>query len=237
MTKGSDSDGGDLIVSEIFGPTFQGEGPSIGERAGFVRLGRCNLDCTWCDTPYTWDWDHFDPAVELKSISVADVLDQVIATKVQRVVITGGEPLLQQRRLIALAEELHREGMSIEVETNATIIPSQELVGVVERFNASPKLKNSGVPLDRRVVPPALNALQANRKSIFKFVVERVEELEEVQELVDRFDLAPVWIMPQATSSEALACGLRDLAGAVLLRGWNLTGRLHVEVWEGSRGR
>ena len=55
------ADGG-LVVAEVFGPTFQGEGPSTGQRAGFVRLGRCNLDCSWCDTPYTWDWERFDPA-------------------------------------------------------------------------------------------------------------------------------------------------------------------------------
>ncbi len=61
-----------LLVAEVFGPTFQGEGFSLGCRAAFVRLGRCNLDCgqgagaTWaCDTPYTWDWARYDPAVEL----------------------------------------------------------------------------------------------------------------------------------------------------------------------------
>src|SRR4029450_7825218 len=57
----------ELVVSEVFGPTFQGEGPSVGRRAGFVRLGRCNLDCSWCDTPYTWDWERHDPAVELRA--------------------------------------------------------------------------------------------------------------------------------------------------------------------------
>ena len=45
-----------LAVSEIFGPTHQGEGPSTGRLCGFVRLARCNLSCLWCDTPYTWDW-------------------------------------------------------------------------------------------------------------------------------------------------------------------------------------
>ena len=40
----------ELVVSEIFGPTWQGEGPSLGRRCGFVRLGRCNLACTFCDT-------------------------------------------------------------------------------------------------------------------------------------------------------------------------------------------
>src|SRR5262245_52198924 len=63
-----------LVVSEVFGPTWQGEGPSIGRRCGFVRLGRCNLACTWCDTPYTWDWERYDPAKELHRRLVTEVV-------------------------------------------------------------------------------------------------------------------------------------------------------------------
>lgn len=229
--------GDELVVAEIFGPTFQGEGPSIGERAGFVRLGRCNLTCAWCDTPYTWDWDRFDPVVELRSVPVPAILEQVEAMKVGRLVVTGGEPLLQQRRLAGLLSECRRRGLVVEIETNGTVTPTSELLKSVDRLNVSPKLANSGVPIDRRIAPEALAALRACGKAIFKFVVERPGDLDEVQALVDRFDLAPVWIMPEATTAATLARGLRDLAGPVLERGWNLTGRLHVEVWDGDRGR
>ncbi|MBV9933157.1 MAG: 7-carboxy-7-deazaguanine synthase QueE, partial [Actinobacteria bacterium] len=104
-----------LTVSECFGPTVQGEGPSVGRRAGFVRLGKCNLACEFCDTPYTWRWDDHDPAVELHEQSVADIVERVTAMDVPMVVITGGEPLLQQRELEALARELKQIGMRIEV--------------------------------------------------------------------------------------------------------------------------
>ena len=226
-----------LVVAEIFGPTFQGEGPSTGERAGFVRLGRCNLTCTWCDTPYTWDWERFDPAIELRNLGVSVILERLDAMGVGRVVVTGGEPLLQQRHLPALLQECRKRGLVVEVETNGTMAPTSGLLAVVDRLNVSPKLANSGVPTDRRIAPEALAALRACGKAIFKFVVERPGDLDEVQTLVDRFDLAPVWIMPEATTAAGLARGLRDLAGPVLERGWNLTGRLHVEVWDGDRGR
>lgn len=226
-----------LVVSEIFGPTFQGEGPSAGERAGFVRLGRCNLTCAWCDTPYTWDWDRFDPTIELSHRRVGEILACVDTMAVGRVVVTGGEPLLQQRRLLALLDEFRERGLVVEVETNATIVPMPELVALVDRLNVSPKLTNSGVPTGRRLVPEALEALRASGKSIFKFVVEGPADLEEVQVLVDDFGLHPIWIMPQATTLEGITRGLRDLADAVSARGWNLTSRLHVSLWGDERGR
>ena len=64
MVRQPASDAGSwLIVAECFGvetPTFQGEGPSCGHPALFIRLSRCNLTCARCDTKYTWDWSRFD---------------------------------------------------------------------------------------------------------------------------------------------------------------------------------
>lgn len=227
----------ELVVAEVFGPTFQGEGPSIGRRAGFVRLGRCNLDCTWCDTPYTWDWDRYDPAAELRRETVAAVLAQLDAMAPEIVVVTGGEPLLQQRRLIGLLKGCVGRGWPVEIETNGTIVPDHQLLGLVRQWNVSPKLANSGIPIDRRVRPDALAALQATTNPVFKFVVAEVSELDEVAELAATHHLAPVWIMPEGTDAATLTARARALAQPVLDRGWNLTPRLHVLLWANERGR
>src|SRR3954454_2624284 len=109
--------GAELVVSEVFGPTWQGEGPSIGRRCGFVRLGRCNLACTWCDTKYTWDWSQYDPSVELTRRTVADVVAERPPMDVRMVVAPGGEPLLQQRALVPLLSACRGRGWRAEVET------------------------------------------------------------------------------------------------------------------------
>jgi 7-carboxy-7-deazaguanine synthase len=62
-----------LVVSEVFGPTIQGEGPHAGQRAAFVRLGGCNLTCTWCDTAYTWDARRYDLRAELHRVPITRV--------------------------------------------------------------------------------------------------------------------------------------------------------------------
>lgn len=227
----------DLVVSEVFGPTFQGEGPTIGRRAAFVRLGRCNLDCSWCDTPYTWDWDRFDPAVELSRRSVADIVDALDGMGVDRVVVTGGEPLLQQRRLVPLLEAAAERRWAVEVETNGTLAPSPEVAALVERFNVSPKLANSGVPAGTAIVPEALRALAATGKAAFKFVATGSADLDEIAAVVDAHGLAPVFVMPEGTTPGTVLAGGRALADDVSARGWHLTTRLHVLLWGDERGR
>jgi len=226
-----------LVVSEVFGPTFQGEGPTLGRRAAFVRLGRCNLDCAWCDTPYTWDWDRFDPAVELAERPVAEIVAELEAMGVDRVVVTGGEPLLQQRRLQPLLEAATARGWAVEVETNGTLAPTPATVALVERFNVSPKTSNSGVSVERAIVPDALAALVASGKAAFKFVATGTEDLDEIAAVVDAHSLSPVYVMPEGTDAATVTDRGRALADAVGRRGWHLTTRLHVLLWGDERGR
>ena len=224
-----------LVVSEVFGPTLQGEGPSTGQAAGFVRLGRCNLACRWCDTPYTWDWEHHDPAVELRTTAVADVLSSLDDMGVGLVVVTGGEPLLQQRRLPPLLDGAKERGWRVELETAGTIAPSLP-DGLVDRYNVSAKLANSGMARARRYRPDVLRALQASGRAVFKFVVAEVADLTEVDEMVAECGLEPVWIMPEGTDASTVLERMRELSPHVLARGWNLTPRLHVLLWGDRRG-
>jgi 7-cyano-7-deazaguanosine (preQ0) biosynthesis protein QueE len=226
----------DLVVSEVFGPTFQGEGPSAGRRAGFVRVGRCPLSCAWCDTAYTWDWERFDPAVELSRRPVDDVLAEIDAMAVDMVVITGGEPLAQRSGLATLVRGLRERGTRIEVETSGVIAPEPAVVPLVDQWNVSPKLANSGMAVERRIVPEALAAFVATGRAIFKFVVVDPADLDEIGALADEHRLQPVWVMPEGTDAATITNRMRALADPVLARGWHMTPRLQVLVWGDRRG-
>ncbi|MCG3038993.1 7-carboxy-7-deazaguanine synthase QueE [Streptomyces sp. S1A] len=228
---------GDLVVSELF-TSLQGEGPSAGQTAVFVRLGGCNLDCSWCDTPYTWRWDRHDPRAELSVRPVADVVRQVLEQRAPRVVVTGGEPLLQQRALLELVALLHEAGRLVEIETNGTIAPAPRLVEGAARFNVSPKLATSGVRAGRRIVPDSLTALAGTGKAVFKFVVtDPGADVPEVEELAASYGMESVWLMPQGTSGPEVVDGMRALAEAAVPRGWSVSPRLHVLLWGDARGR
>ncbi|WP_394620207.1 7-carboxy-7-deazaguanine synthase QueE [Lentzea sp. JNUCC 0626] len=233
----------ELVVNEIFGPTVQGEGPSTGRRCAFLRLGGCNLSCTWCDTPYTWDWQgigetgvKYDPKEELHRRTVRSVADELLAFGVELIVISGGEPLGQQARLVPLVEILTTHGVQVEIETNGTHAADPALVAAGVRFNVSPKLAHAGDPLRRRIRPEALRNLAATPDVAFKFVCRDSEDLHEVEALVTELGLSPVWIMPQGRSGAELDKHLGALADEVVERGWNLTTRLHVLLWGDERG-
>ncbi len=222
---------------------MQGEGPSAGQRCGFLRLGGCNLSCHWCDTPYTWDWKGvsdegraYDPRVELTSRKPADVLHDLLAMDVDLVVISGGEPLKQQRRILPLVRELRNRGISVEVETNGTVVPDDELIDLGIRFNVSPKLSHAGDPEHRRIKPDALRKLATTPAVAFKFVCRSHDDLDEVAELTQNLGIGPVWIMPEGKNVTDISRHLGDLSDEVVRRNWNLSTRLHVLAWGEKRG-
>lgn len=232
---------GTLLVSEVFGPTFQGEGPSLGRRCSFLRLGACNLHCQWCDTPYTWDWTGrngriYDPGEELRRQSVDDVWADLEFRSADMLVVSGGEPMLQQRQLVPLLRRAVDAGWWIEVETAGTIGPDSEFAALVGRFNVSPKLENSGNSAAQRYKPMALDTLQTSGKATWKFVAQSVADLDEIGHLVDRHRLTPVYVMPEGITADVIASRSHDLTDAVLARGWNLTTRLHVLLYGNRRG-
>lgn len=229
-----------LHVAERFGPTLQGEGPSTGQQALFIRLSRCNLTCPRCDTPYTWDWTQFNPREESRKIPISELYQWAMSHPPRIVVITGGEPLLQQQALLPLVQALAHQGRRIEIETNGTIPPTADLVDVVTQFNVSPKTaifagdtNTTGAHLN----PDALRAFTRTGKSIFKYVVTCQEDLHEIARHEDEFGLTPLWVMPEGTTQETLLARMSWLADAAIRRNWHLSTRLHILLWGNQRGR
>lgn len=139
-------------------------------------------------------------------------------------VITGGEPLIQARDLASLARGLRALGWTIEVETSGTVSPAP-LVGLVDWFNVSPKLRNSEVAERARLRPQVLREFAALPEAAFKFVVESVADLSEVAELTADLGLADsrVFVMAQGTTGEDVLRRSRELVEEVAARGWGLT--------------
>lgn len=122
---------GTILVHSIF-KTIQGEGPFCGERALFIRLYGCNLQCPGCDTEYTEIRSHMNPS------ELADIVKNILSwPQGALIVITGGEPFRQN--IVPAIRELITAGYHVQIETNGILwLPTieellRETVGFDER--------------------------------------------------------------------------------------------------------
>jgi len=240
---------------EIF-HTLQGEGASIGTPAIFIRASRCNLHCVWCDTDYTWNWQDTawphqrdaEPGYrkflrgEQTVVLEPEEIARIVRTlPCRRLVLTGGEPLLQQRDWIALLDLLNtgENPYAIEIETNGTLIPVAALDRHVTQYNVSPKLENSGNEASLRIKPEALRWFGASAKSWLKFVIAAPGDLAEVLGLIEQLDLPRhrVILMPEGRTPEALRQTRLWLADTCRDLDLRFSDRLHLHLWGPARAR
>ena len=232
-----------INISEIF-YSIQGEGVSIGAPALFVRLQGCNLTCSWCDTPYTWKPGQNK---DFKRYRIVDVVEE-IASQLQAahsatiVVLTGGEPLLQQKQIKEIIALLRERGISVdyEIETNGTIFPdvlknhSKNI-----RLNVSPKLANSDVPKEKRFNRNVLDQLASTDsgfRTTFKFVISSMTDFDEIFTDFSFLPREKIIIMPEGTTRESQLDGISSYIEICKENGLRLIPRLHTLIWENRRG-
>jgi 7-carboxy-7-deazaguanine synthase len=229
---------GTLKLSEIF-YSLQGEGIDVGKPAVFIRTALCNLSCVWCDTKYTWDWSHYDYEREVSEMTIPEIQEQISGFDTKHCVITGGEPLMQQMKLIPLLSNLKSKDYFVEVETNGTIIPSDMIDRFVDRWNVSPKLQNSSISKQRREVKSCLEYFARNSKAYIKFVICKHSDIAEVKTLIGKYKMKSqrIILMPEGNSAADIMKNSKWLAEICLENGYRLSVRLHTLIWSGIRAK
>lgn len=129
-----------LMVVNIF-KTLQGEGPFSGEPAIFVRLGGCNLKCSFCDT----EFDDFE-RINLNDI-IQKINTEIAKDNIKLIVITGGEPLRQP--IEKFCSKLLELGFKVQIETNGTI--ARKLPPEVH-IVCSPKITNKKYNISENLI-------------------------------------------------------------------------------------
>lgn len=229
-----------LPVSEVFGPTLQGEGPHAGRVVQFIRLGGCNLSCSWCDTPYTWDSTRFNLRLENPPTDIVDVLAR--CNDNMTTVISGGEPLIHQRRpaWAALLAGLVARNCEIHIETNGTLAPNRVTTHHVDHYSISPKLPNAGAHKAHQNPALAEGWLPVLHQAsgCLKFVCANEQDVAEAVEYANNYGWprSHVWVMPEGRDTETLLAGWPTIANAALKLGVNATQRLHVLAWGDTKG-
>lgn len=224
--------------AEIF-YSIQGEGINLGRPAVFLRLGLCNLKCNWCDTRYTWDWTAYDVQEQLIDLSLPEVEQEILKYSCKYLVVTGGEPLLQQDTVIPLLENLKNRGFFIEIETNGTLLPNEWLLDLIDHWSVSPKLQSSGNPSSAREIEACYRFFKALNSSHFKFVLQSEADLREAQNVIEKYDLAPekIILMPEAGNQGDLIERSKWLVEICKSQGYLFSTRLQLMLWGNERGK
>jgi len=229
-----------LPFVEAFGPTLQGEGQAAGRLSSFVRFGGCNLSCSWCDSPYTWDADRFDLRKEISLLTVEEILERT--PEAPLVIITGGEPLLNQRKAAfhELLRRLKARGAELHMETNGTIVPNETIIELIDVFMVSPKQAHAGEHkrTQNAALAPGWAAVHHLKPAHLKVVVEDAAGVAAAAELAAAhgWPQENVWVMPEGTTSEVLNARFPEVATAATHHMINASHRLHVLAWTDARG-
>jgi 7-carboxy-7-deazaguanine synthase len=216
-------------MCEIF-RSVQGELQGIGRQALFLRVAGCNLGkkCPVdCDTRYSWDTSAGTTFFERDIDALAD---EIIAANVGMVVITGGEPLLQQDEIEQLMNITNdRIVLDWFIETNGTIHPSETLINASNvYFNVSPKLPS----FDYETFPLA--------KSIFKHVITPGNK--DFLAWQAKMDTLPVpvqrkiFFMPASRNRAQYLANAPGVANWCNEQGFNFGPRVHLVLWDGKKG-
>lgn len=167
-------------VVEIF-ESINGEGRRVGQLAIFIRLQKCNLNCSYCDTR----WANGDDA-PYTLMSEDEIYDRILKSGIKNITLTGGEPLLHKDVEILLEKIGENPNLSLEIETNGSI--------ELEKFS---KLKNPPLfTMDYKLPSSKMenkmcldNFKYLTLKDTVKFVVGTIEDLKKAKEIIERYSL------------------------------------------------
>lgn len=240
---------GQQAEPEIFA-SVQGEGPSIGKPVAFVRLSGCNLACTWCDTPYSWHFDGdmrehrgaqtYNRKANQIVLDTDDTAQRIADLGQKRLVITGGEPLLQAAPLADMIEKLSDlvPAMCYEIETNGTTPVPPRLDIHIDQFNVSPKLAHSGNADSLALVAERLEHYASDKRAFFKFVIAAPDDVQQVLALKTAHNIPAerIFLMPEGTQSSTLNARAQWLVPLCLQHGFAFSDRQHIHLFGDSRG-
>ena len=160
----------------------------------------------------------------------------------QHLVFTGGSPVRQQKGIIELTKAfIERYGFKpfYEIENECTLMPSEDLKLVIDRWNNSPKLSTSGNMDHARYKPDILEVLSALPDSWFKFVICEESDWDEIVKdfitpgLIKKEQLV---LMPEGATREELQQHYQMVVDMAVKYGVRMTDRLHVTIWNRKTG-
>ncbi len=169
-----------LDVVETF-VSINGEGMKAGQLAFFLRLKGCNLRCSYCDTM----WAN-DSGCEFQRCDIHDIYDEIKASGIKNVTITGGEPLYRDGMLELLELLARDKSLSVEIETNGSVYLAP-FMSMTNRPSMTMDYKLPSSGMEKHMCSKNFDLL--DMRDTVKFVSGTLEDLERAKEIIDEYGL------------------------------------------------
>lgn len=232
-----------IQLSEIFGPTIQGEGALIGCPTIFVRSAGCDYRCDWCDTLYAVETSY---ANEWRKASAQDVMAEIEHLSHNTpmcITLSGGNPALQPfESLIDLG---HAKGYTFAMETQGSLV--RDWFSKLDVLTLSPKPPSSKMETDWELLSDCVKAAGKETQTALKIVVFDEPDYEYAQRVSQFFPNLPIYLQPGNHSLDTkvnfdlsgVLDRLRWLAERVAADRWQkacVLPQLHLLAWGNARG-
>ena len=239
----------DIRISEIFGPTLQGEGPLIGRPTVFVRTAGCDYRCAWCDTLYAVLPAYHRQWTFMAAADILTRVDELAGGEPVLVSLSGGNPAMQPLGpLIGLGRRNHH---AFALETQGSL--AQPWFAELDWIIFSPKPPSSGMQIDWDAFESCLKAASAGPRLILKMAIFDDADYDFARMAAARYPALPVYLqtgnpapllgagsdVAEDADIGGLLARFRWLAGKVTEDRWfaaTVLPQLHVLAWGNRRG-
>lgn len=233
-----------ILISEVFGPTIQGEGALIGKPTVFVRTGGCDYRCEWCDSLYAVLPEYKNEWTPMQPAAILDEVARLAGGHSILITISGGNPALQPLEpLLDLGRE---RGFTFALETQGSV--ARPWFFKLDHLMLSPKPPSSGMATDWEKLADTVAAAGSQTRVMLKLVVFDEADYQYARAVSATWPQLPVYLqvgtLPQAAAGIdepviSIEPSLTWLLGRVTADGWNtvtVLPQLHVLLWGHKRG-
>jgi len=235
-----------IRISEIFGPTIQGEGLLIGKPTVFVRTGGCDYRCAWCDTLYAVLPEYRNEWALMSPSEIMARVDELSGGKPVLISLSGGNPALQP--LDSLISLGRLSGHSFAMETQGSV--AKAWFACLDWLILSPKPPSSGTKTDWSTLADCIGAAGIRPHCVLKIVVFDDTDYDYAKDVAHRFSELRIFLQvgnPVVFSGNdsgtadliALMSRFRWLIDKTIKDRWfdvTVLPQLHVLTWGNRRG-
>ena len=243
----TDADDTVIRVSEIFGPTIQGEGVLIGQPTVFVRTGGCDFRCSWCDSLHAVESRFREDWLPMSVVAIWTEVERLSGSQPLMVSLSGGNPAIQP--LGPLIAHGHERGYRFALETQGSI--ARPWFADLDVLVLSPKPPSSGMAFDAEQLKACVAAAGSRPRTVLKFVIFDEADFAFAREVSALCPNLPVYLQPgnhtppppedddARIDLDGITERMRWLVDRVVEDRWfsaHVLPQLHVLLWGNKRG-